>query len=88
MEPKMSKKIQNTATETVLETTTEVVQPAATEKKAIPYVLADLMTELKTKSAVVRKLAAEEFSRGDIAKFMNIRYQHVRNILVTPIKKG
>lgn len=47
----------------------------------------DLIAEYKTKSALIRALHAEGESRGSIAKLMNIRYQHVRNVLITPIKK-
>ncbi len=53
----------------------------------IPYNLEELTKELKTKSAIVRKLHSEGYNRSLISKFMNIRYQHVRNILVTPLKK-
>jgi len=41
----------------------------------------------KTKSAQIRARAAAGQSRADIAKAMNIRYQHVRNVLLTPLKK-
>src|SRR5689334_12654550 len=37
---------------------------------------------LKTKSDKIRKLAASGYSRSDIAKFLGVRYQHVRNVLV------
>lgn len=47
----------------------------------------ELMNEYKTKSGVIRYLDSTGMSRGMIAKFMNIRYQHVRNVLITPIKK-
>ena len=67
----MSKKTTNTKTETV----TGV-------KGGIEYKLDELMTEFKTKSAVIRKLSSEGHKRADIARFMNIRYQHVRNVLV------
>jgi hypothetical protein len=40
-----------------------------------------------TKSAAIRALDAEKKTRGEIAKLLDIRYQHVRNILITPIKK-
>lgn len=40
-----------------------------------------------TKSAAIRKLNAEGKDRGTIAKLLGIRYQHVRNVLITPIKK-
>lgn len=39
-------------------------------------------------SAAIRKLASEGKSRGEIAKLLNKRYQHVRNVLITPVKKG
>ena len=42
--------------------------------------------ELKTKSSKIRYLAAEGFKRGQIAVFLGIKYQHVRNVLITPLK--
>ena len=42
---------------------------------------------LKTKSSKVRYLHAQGFSRSQIAYFLNIIYQHVRNVLVTPLKR-
>jgi len=60
----------------------------ATTKKTFPDF--DRITFLKqhgTKSAAIRKLSADGKSRGDIAKMLDIRYQHVRNVLITPIKK-
>ena len=43
---------------------------------------------LKNKSQVIRYLDSEGFSRSAIAGFLNVRYQHVRNVLITPLKKG
>ena len=40
-----------------------------------------------TKSGIIRALDALGFKRADIARVMNIRYQHVRNVLITPLKK-
>lgn len=40
-----------------------------------------------TKSQKIRDLAAGGMSRADIAKTLNIRYQHVRNVLTQPLKK-
>lgn len=40
------------------------------------------------KSQKIRAMAALPMKRGDIAKLMNIRYQHVRNVLITPVKKA
>jgi AbrB family looped-hinge helix DNA binding protein len=36
---------------------------------------------LPTKSAKIRALHRTGYSRAEIAKFLNIRYQHVRNVL-------
>lgn len=49
--------------------------------------LEELMSKYQTKSGVIRFLDSEGMKRGDIAKLLNIRYQHVRNVLITPIKK-
>ncbi len=37
---------------------------------------------LPTKSAKIRALGAAGFERADIARFLGIRYQHVRNVLI------
>ncbi len=36
-------------------------------------------------SSKIRALAAAGNSRGDIARFLKKRYQHVRNVLITPL---
>lgn len=46
-----------------------------------------LLDTHKTVSAVIRFLDAEGYKRGDIAKITGKRYQHVRNVLTTPLKK-
>jgi hypothetical protein len=50
-------------------------------ESVVPTKLEQLMETHKTKSAVIRYLSNEGWSRGAIAKFMDIRYQHVRNVL-------
>lgn len=40
-----------------------------------------------TKSSAIRKLLASGKTRGEVAKMLDIRYQHVRNVEITPIKK-
>ena len=80
----MSVKKNEVQIDQVIESTDTVIE----SKKVIPYTYQELETELKTKSAMVRKLHSEGYDRSQIAKFMNIRYQHVRNILVTPLKKS
>lgn len=48
---------------------------------------------LTTVSAKIRYLNSEGFSRGDISRIMTelegrlVRYQHVRNVLITPLKR-
>lgn len=46
-----------------------------------------LLTDLKTVSAVIRYLDSQGLTRGQISKVTGKRYQHVRNVLVTPLKK-
>lgn len=45
------------------------------------------LNQLPTKSAKIRYLHSKGMKRGDIAKQLDIRYQHVRNVLITPLKK-
>lgn len=91
----MSKKSNRVTVETVSETEIEnlsfdqfesefgpIVHPKPTEDT-----YENLMTTLKTKSAVIRHLDSLGWKRGKIASFMNIRYQHVRNVLIQPLKK-
>jgi hypothetical protein len=40
-----------------------------------------------TTSGAIRALTSLGWKRGDIAKFLNIKYQFVRNVQVTPIGK-
>lgn len=41
-----------------------------------------------TTSQKIRALSAKGMERKDIAKLLNIRYQHVRNVLTTPLKRA
>lgn len=41
-----------------------------------------------SKSAKIRSLYDLSFSRSQISLMLEIRYQHVRNVLITPIKKS
>lgn len=52
---------------------------------------AQLLATLKSKSSVIRYLAAEGWDRSRIAKSFpgeGIRYQHVRNVLIKGLKKN
>lgn len=73
-------------------TKTQAVQTAPVTKNddktpAMTKVVENLKEQ--TTSAKIRGLNAAGFSRSEIAKFLGKRYQHVRNVLITPIgKKG
>jgi hypothetical protein len=41
----------------------------------------------KSTSEKIRKLSALGVTRPEISKILNIRYQHVRNVLITPVKR-
>lgn len=42
----------------------------------------------KNKSQSIRGLLAMGYSRSAVATFLQVRYQFVRNVEVTPLKKG
>ncbi len=72
----------------------EVVSDMTTkerEHKSADIVLTDLqaiaLDSCKTVSAKIRFLDNEKFDRSAIARFLNKRYQHVRNVLETPLKR-
>ena len=70
---------------------TEVAAAPAKAKSAPIMSLAELAKYqakhgLTTKSATIRKLDSEGHSRMSIAKTLNIRYQHVRNVLTENIQ--
>lgn len=47
----------------------------------IPEEMRDVIAPLPTKSAKIRELDERGYKRADIARFLGIRYQHVRNVL-------
>jgi bifunctional DNA-binding transcriptional regulator/antitoxin component of YhaV-PrlF toxin-antitoxin module len=44
--------------------------------------MTEISNGLSTKSAKIRALAEAGFARADIARYLEIRYQHVRNVLI------
>jgi hypothetical protein len=60
----------------------------ATKVEADPVRWAALVEEHKSISGAIRALAAGGMSKGDIARLSGKRYQHVRNVLITPLKKA
>jgi TRAP-type uncharacterized transport system substrate-binding protein len=72
-------------------TKTTAAAVEATETKKVEFNQATydkLLGDHKTVSGVIRHLASTGMSRGDIAKTTGKRYQHVRNVLVQPLKKA
>lgn len=47
----------------------------------------EVITSLESKSAKMRALNEEGYSRSEIAKFLDVRYQFVRNVLVREEEK-
>jgi hypothetical protein len=48
----------------------------------------ELKKEYGTWSGVFRALQADGLTKGEISKVTGKRYQHVRNVLITPIAKA
>lgn len=46
-----------------------------------------ILDSTATKSTKIRSLLAIGLKRGEVAKLLGIRYQHVRNVEITPIKR-
>jgi len=66
-------------------TQTKTKTKTKTAKKTVDPMAA--INALPTTSAKIRALNAQGKSRSEIAKILDKRYQHVRNVLVTPLKK-
>ncbi len=78
----------NPSTQTQSSEKTEAEKTEKTEevKKALTSSQKTEYDHLPTKSAKIRYLNAQGWERGAIAKHLGIRYQHVRNVLVMPVK--
>lgn len=48
----------------------------------------DALETMVTTSSKIRYLASTGMTKSQIAAKLNIRYQHVRNVLITPLKKA
>jgi hypothetical protein len=46
------------------------------------------INEAGNKSKAIRQLNSEGKTRSEIATMLDLRYQHVRNVLITPIKQA
>lgn len=47
-----------------------------------------LQDQFQTKSAIIRYLVNQKFTVKDIAKHLGMRYQHVRNVATSNLKRG
>jgi hypothetical protein len=64
-----------------------VNHPVATES-TLTLAAQAIVTSSVSKSDKIRQLLALGMTRGAVAKALNIRYQHVRNVELTPLKKA
>ena len=58
------------------------------QKKETPKLSTSITTELNslpTISSKIRYLNKKGYDRGDISRILQKRYQHVRNVLITPL---
>lgn len=60
-------------------------QNVTINKKGIAVAYKKLQKKYHQKSPIIRELSAQGFTRTQIKNTMNIRYQHVRNVLVTQL---
>lgn len=85
-----AKKVNDISIEDVLEvtnTTTTKETKVKAEKIELSKDDSETLDSLKTVSAKIRFLNGLNYSRGQIADHLGKRYQHVRNVLETPLKK-
>jgi hypothetical protein len=87
MESNMAKKNQAAEVEVIAADQVANLATVLEPVKTINHKYEDLLETHKTKSGIIRFLAAEGHARGPISKFMGIKYQFVRNVLITPLKK-
>lgn len=71
--------------------TPEATSATATASNARPkhqptQVQAEMLKTLATTSDRIRYLSSEKLTTSQIKDVLGIRYQHVRNVLVTPVK--
>lgn len=56
-----------------------------TKKVGITQSYELLKKKYDKKSPIIRELHSQGYDRTQISKVMGIRYQHVRNVLITPL---
>jgi hypothetical protein len=58
----------------------------STTQVNIVNVVDDMVNSTNTKSHKIRWLFGNGFTKGQISQMLDIRYQHVRNVLLQPLK--
>ena len=83
-----AQKVESQVEETVATHTVEVPMTADGKKNVVDMSMEQIEGYgWKNKSESIRGLYGLGYSRSAISKFLGIRYQHVRNVLITPLKK-
>lgn len=78
--------------QTVLAVNTTTTESKADTKKPVDPKLAEQLKAMPNMSARIRFLNSQKMSRGDIARTLSevfkkeVKYQWVRNVLITPVK--
>jgi hypothetical protein len=62
----------------------EAAKPESTMSAAVALIV----NGGQNKSNKIRSLLALGLKRGEVAKLLGIRYQHVRNVEITPVKRA
>ena len=58
-----------------------------TKEEVTKLTPSQLKSKFDTVSSAIRYLTSLGYNRGEVSKLLDIRYQWVRNVLITPIKK-
>lgn len=61
---------------------------AKVEQKSGSETASELVAKHGNKSRAIRALLSEGKTRSEVSKMLGVRYQHVRNVAITPIKKA
>lgn len=67
-------------------TSKKIVPSTKKELSPLPKEINDMISKLTTTSSKIRLLDSKGYSRWNISLHLQIRYQHVRQVLITPVK--
>lgn len=83
----MTKATKKVNTLAIKESKTKEVETKVREEKQVTKNQQKEMEQMTSISARIRYLDKESFTRSQISKIIDRRYQHVRNVLETPLKR-